>query len=98
MVVGNTRDARLKIDGVTTTCYAQYNAVGSAGRLDTTIVPSLAKHYHPEGRQNREDRGHCLSKSDCARDGRAAQHDGGQEAQFNAVRLAVLLAITTKGV
>lgn len=70
----------------------------TSSRSQTTLVNTISEENHSKRGQNREHHGDCLLKTDSTRDGGASQDDRGQKAQFDAVRLAILLPISSKNV
>lgn len=67
-------------------------------RILQTLAVGIAKGQEAERRQDAEHDGHGFPEPDGARDGRAAEDDGGQQAQLDAVGLAVLDSVASEGV
>lgn len=66
--------------------------------LSSCRSPSLAEREDTVRGQQAENDGHGLHELDGARDGGAAQDEGGHQADLNAVRLPVLDAVTADGI
>lgn len=62
------------------------------------MVHFIAEKKNSSRGQDAEDQGNRLPQSECARDGGAAQDNGSEEAQFQAIRLVVLLPVSAQRV
>lgn len=62
------------------------------------LAVGIAKGQEAKCRQNAEHDWHGFPEPDGARDGRAAEDDGSQQAQLNTVGLAVLDSVASEGV
>lgn len=62
------------------------------------LAVRVAKGEHAKGGQDAEEDGDGLLEADGAGNGRAAEDDGGEEAQLDAVGLAILQAVATEAI